>query len=104
MSPEYADASKNWGGRVRTCNFPGNSRAVCQLTYAPSVHLHKTKPPAGVLRRAVRFPGLRIPGTRQPERLVAFRLPLRLVFPVASIMKTRYVGARRGVKGMLTGS
>jgi hypothetical protein len=26
----------HWGGRVRTCNFPGNSRAVCQLTYTPS--------------------------------------------------------------------
>lgn len=25
----------NWGGRIRTCNFPGNSRAVCQLTYTP---------------------------------------------------------------------
>ena len=30
---------ENWGGRTRTCNFPINSRAVCQLTYTPSVKL-----------------------------------------------------------------
>ena len=28
----------HWGGRTRTCNFPVNSRAVCQLTYTPSTH------------------------------------------------------------------
>src|SRR5882672_3819613 len=27
--------AQSWGGRTRTCNFPGNSRAVCQLTYTP---------------------------------------------------------------------
>lgn len=28
--------SEDWGGRIRTCNFSINSRAVCQLTYTPS--------------------------------------------------------------------
>ena len=26
---------QNWGGWIRTTNFPVNSRAVCQLTYTP---------------------------------------------------------------------
>ena len=30
----YAD---HWGGRTRTCNFPVNSRTVCQLTYTPRI-------------------------------------------------------------------
>ena len=35
--PLDAQLSTNWGGRTRTSNFPINSRAVCQLTYTPSV-------------------------------------------------------------------
>lgn len=27
---------RNWGGRIRTCDLPVNSRALCQLSYTPS--------------------------------------------------------------------
>ncbi len=27
--------SGNWGGRIRTCNLPVNSRALCRLSYTP---------------------------------------------------------------------
>ena len=35
-NPGNCAGASNWGGRIRTCNFPSNSRAVCQLTYTPS--------------------------------------------------------------------
>jgi hypothetical protein len=41
-----------WGGRIRTCNFPGNSRAVCQLTYTPS---NQKRPPDRSLAGEQRF-------------------------------------------------
>lgn len=31
----------SWGGWIRTTNFPGNSRAVCQLTYTPGDRLNR---------------------------------------------------------------
>lgn len=42
LGPERHEAGlgrgpdSNWGGWIRTTNFPGNSRAVCHLTYTPS--------------------------------------------------------------------
>lgn len=36
FSPSPTVPCLDWGGRIRTSNFPINSRAVCQLTYAPT--------------------------------------------------------------------
>jgi hypothetical protein len=42
LAGRYGRTGNSWGGRTRTCNFPINSRAVCQLTYAPSIFADTT--------------------------------------------------------------
>src|SRR3989454_2624172 len=55
--PQYESrprtSNSNWGGWIRTTNFPVNSRAVCQLTYTPELprHTEETNAPAPLWHR-----------------------------------------------------
>lgn len=63
----------HWGGRLRTCNLPVNSRALCQLSYTPRIDsvTSNKKPVAratGIQRdSAIQY---RLRPTRLPEEAV----------------------------------